>query len=145
MLFLCGANSCRSQMAEGWARFLGGEEVLAYSAGTKSSFVHPKAIAVMHEKGIDISHYSSKTITEVPVQEIDLIVTLCAEGAEFCPTVPGPAKRLHWPIKDPVGAAGSDDEILTAFRRARDEIEGKVRGLLKERSAISGLRSAKSN
>ena len=131
VLFLCVSNSCRSQIAEGWARHLGARVLEPYSAGQKATLVQPNAIRVMKEKGIDIGGQWSKTIDKVPVHELDCIVTLCAEGAEFCPTVPGPAQRLHWGIDDPVSVKGSDDEVMAAFRKARDEIESRMKEFLR--------------
>lgn len=133
VLFLCGANSCRSQMAEGWARRLGGLFWDVYSAGARATWVQPNAVRVMKERGVDIGSQWSKTVDKVPAREIDTIVTLCAEGAEVCPAVPGPAKRLHWPVEDPVSTAGDSEAALPAYRRARDEIEARVRAFLKER------------
>lgn len=127
VLFLCVSNSCRSQMAEGWARFLGNRSLDVYSAGQKAAWVQPNAVRVMKERGVDIASQWSKTVDKVPVKELDYIVTLCAEGAEFCPSVPGPAKRLHWPIDDPVSVKGTDEQVMAAYRRARDEIERRMR------------------
>ena len=123
LLFLCVQNSARSQMAEGWARHLAPAGVEVFSAGSSPAFVRPDAIAVMAEVGIDLSNHSSDGLDDVPLDGIDLVVTLCAE--EVCPTLPG-ARQLHWPIPDPAGRG------LPAFREARDVIGLRVRALLAE-------------
>lgn len=133
ILFLCVANSARSQMAEGLARHILGDGVEATSAGSQPSRVNPFAIEVMAEIGIDISAQRSKSIDEVAADGVDLVVTLCAE--EVCPVLPGRVQRLHWPIQDP---ASSDPSLSAAdmrlrFRAARDEIAariGTLKGLL---------------
>ncbi len=126
IMFLCTGNSCRSQMAEGFARELGMEEIEAHSAGLMAAGVHPRAIAVMREIGIDISGQQSKTIDEDILQSMDMVITLCDHAAESCPWTPPNIKRLHWPIKDPVGTRGTEEEIVQDFRRARDEIGQKI-------------------
>jgi arsenate reductase len=113
-------------MAEGWVRFLVENEVEAFSAGLRASFVQPRAVQVMKERGIDISAQVSKVVDKLPVLEMDYIVTLCAEGADACPLVPGPAVRLHWPVQDPVRILGSEEDILAAYRKIRDEIGRRV-------------------
>ena len=120
ILFLCVANSARSQMAEGLARRLAPPGTRIYSAGSDPGTVNPLAVAAMAEIGIDISDHLSKSVDEIPVDRVDVVVTLCAE--EVCPVFPGPVRRLHWPIDDPVRVSGSYPERLAAFRRARDEI-----------------------
>ena len=137
VLFLCTGNSCRSQMAEGLFRALG-REVEVYSAGTAPSSVHPKAIEVMKEIGIDISAHRSKGIDEVPARAIDTVVTLCAE-AGACPLPAIDAARLHWPVDDPAAAAGTEEEVRAAFRRARDAIRAGVLDLVRPRGAEGGL------
>jgi arsenate reductase len=120
ILFLCVANSARSQMAEGLARRLVPPETRVYSAGSEPSSVNPLAVRAMAEIGVDISGHRSKSVDEIPVDRVDAIVTLCAE--EVCPVFPGPVRRLHWPVDDPARVGGSEAERLGAFRRARDEI-----------------------
>jgi arsenate reductase len=119
ILFLCVANSARSQMAEGLARALLPASVEVASAGSAPGRLHPLAIEAMDEANIDISGHWSKPLEEVTPGAADLIVTLCAE--EVCPFVPGPVRRLHWPISDP--AAGGD---IAAFRTARDQIRARI-------------------
>lgn len=127
VMFLCTGNSCRSQMAEGFARELGKGVLEPYSAGLMAAGVHPRATAVMKEIGIDISGQDSKSIDERLLAGMDWVVTLCDNAAEACPLTPAKIKRLHWPIKDPVGTTGTEEEIMKEFRRARDEIREKIR------------------
>jgi arsenate reductase len=122
VMFLCTGNSCRSQMAEGFARTLGKGLVEPFSAGLMAAGVHPRAIAVMKEIGIDISQQTSKEIDENVLQTMDVVITLCGNAESSCPWTPPEINRLHWPIKDPVGTRGSEKKIMTEFRRARDEI-----------------------
>ncbi len=130
VMFLCTGNSCRSQMAEGFARILGKGTLQPYSAGLMAAGVHPRAIAVMREAGIDISAQSSKEIDWDLLRSMDVIVTLCANALESCPVTPKEIKRYHWPIKDPVGSTGTEAEILQEFRRARDEIRIRMERLI---------------
>ena len=129
VMFLCTANSCRSQMAEGFAREIGKGIMEACSAGLMSAVVHKKAIAVMKDIGIDISEQKSKTIDENLLREMDFVVTLCHNAENLCPSTPPGTTRIYWPIKDPVGMVGTEDEIINDFRRARDEIREKVQEL----------------
>ncbi|MGS2744130.1 arsenate reductase/protein-tyrosine-phosphatase family protein [Halomonas sp. LS-001] len=132
ILFLCVSNSARSQMAEGLARQLLGENGEVMSAGSQPSQVHPHAITTMAEIGIDISQQQSKSVDAIDPAAIDMVVTLCAE--EVCPLLPGKVKRLHWPISDP--ASGTSDqnreEYLAQFRIARDQIKARI-------AVLSGL------
>ncbi len=134
VMFLCTGNSCRSQMAEGLARKLGQGRVAVYSAGLIPAGVNPYAKRVMKEIGIDISGQKSKVIDEELLRKMDIIITLCGNAALSCPLTPLEIKRLHWPIEDPVGTIGTDDEILEAFRKARDEIRERIEGFLAETS-----------
>ncbi len=124
ILFLCVANSARSQMAEGLARVLLGSNGRIQSAGSKPSFVNPLAVEVLKELAIDISHQKSKAASDIDVSRMDLVVTLCAE--EVCPVLPGNARRLHWPIADPAAVEGTPVQRLEAFRNARDEIKRRL-------------------
>jgi arsenate reductase len=130
VMFLCTGNSCRSQIAEGLARELGKGLFEPSSAGLMAAGLHPRAIEVMKEIGIDISRQKSKEIDEALVRTMDIVVTLCAGAEEACPRTPPEVERLHWPVKDPVGARGSREEVLKEFRRARDEIKGRVEELV---------------
>lgn len=126
VLFLCVANSARSQMAEALARARFGDRVRVQSAGTQPSQVNPHAIAVMAERGVDMSGQHSKPVATIDPATVDLVVTLCAE--EVCPLFLGAATRLHWPIDDPASADPSmaREQFLARFRRARDEIDARL-------------------
>jgi arsenate reductase len=132
IMFLCTANSCRSQMAEGFAREYGKGLVEVYSAGLMAAGVHIRAISVMSEIGIDIFRQKSKEIDQKLLQKMDIVITLCVNAEEYCPRTPSGIKRIHWPIKDPVGTFGNEELIMKDFRRARDEIKEKVQGLLRD-------------
>jgi len=129
VLFLCTANSCRSQMAEGWARHLLGGRMEAYSAGVRPARVNRDAVRVMQEVGVDISEHRAKHLDTMRPLTFDLAITLCENVRELCPRPPGAAKLMHWPIEDPVGAVGTPEERLAAFRKARDEIRAMVEQL----------------
>lgn len=131
VMFLCTGNSCRSQMAEGFAREFGKGVLEPFSAGLMAAGVHPRAIAVMKELGIDISKQKSREIDENLLRSMDVVITLCSNAEEACPWTPSEIKRFHWPIKDPVGTVGTERVIMKDFRRARDEIKGKLQELLK--------------
>ena len=126
LLFLCVANSARSQMAEGLARPILGLDVDVISAGSQPSKVNPHAIEAMAAIGIDISRHRSKSIDEIDPTGIDLVVTLCAE--EVCPVSPGAVRRLHWPIPDPASTEPSfaPDDMRARFRTARDQIKARI-------------------
>ena len=126
VMFLCTGNSCRSQMAEGFAREMGRGLVEARSAGLMAAGVHPRAIAVMKEIGIDISGQASKEIDPDLLGKMDVVITLCTNAEAACPMTPPGILRLHWPIRDPVGTVGTEEEVMGEFRRARDEIRAKT-------------------
>ena len=132
VMFLCTANSCRSQMAEGFAREYGQGLIKTYSAGLFAAGVHRRAAAVMTEVGIDITKQRSKEIDTSLLMKMDIVVTLCGHAEEHCPSTPAGIKRLHIPIKDPVGTAGTEEEIMNDFRRAREEIKETVLNLLRD-------------
>jgi arsenate reductase (thioredoxin) len=127
VLFLCVANSARSQLAEGVARSLAPPEVTVWSAGSSPTRVRPEAIAVLAEIGIDISTHQSKSVSDIPAADVDTVITLC--GEEECPVFLGKARRLHWGLPDPAGLAGSDADRLNAFRRTRDELRRRLAAL----------------
>ena len=129
ILFLCVANSIRSQMAEGIARALAPRGVKIWSAGSRPTSVRPEAVSVLGEIEIDISRYRSKGVAEIPVAEVDTVITLCAE--ETCPVFPGNARRLHWDLPDPAAFRGSEEDLLAAFRRVRDELLRRISAFLK--------------
>jgi arsenate reductase len=124
VLFLCVANSARSQMAEGIARALAPAAVKVSSAGSQPSRLNPHAVAALAEIGIDISGHRSKSVDEIPPGDVDAVITLCAE--EVCPVWLGKATRLHWGLPDPAGAGATDAERLQAFREVRDELRRRL-------------------
>ncbi len=130
ILFLCVANSARSQMAEGIARSLAPEGVRVSSAGSAPSHVRPQAIQALKEIGIDISGYRSKGVESIDPSTVDAVIALCAE--EVCPVFLGKAARLHWGLPDPAAAAGNEDAVLGAFRRVRDELKHRIEFLFSD-------------
>jgi arsenate reductase (thioredoxin) len=132
ILLVCTGNSCRSQMAEAFARRYGGDMLEVYSAGLEPSRINPRAIAVMAEKGISLDGQWSKGLDAVPTDGMDLVVTLCGDAEARCPLIHGRLGRRHWPLPDPAKATGSDEQIMAAFRSVRDDIEVRVRELLAE-------------
>lgn len=131
ILFLCTGNSARSQMAEGWMKFLGPKDWQIQSAGIFPSYVHPLAIRAMEEVGVDISGQVSKSTDQFLDQRFDYLITLCDNAAMVCPVFPGEGKRLHWPFEDPAAVIGTIEERMVAFRRIRDEIKARIEEFLK--------------
>lgn len=138
VLFLCTGNACRSQMAEGWLRFLGGNRCNARSAGIEAHGINPRAIAAMAEAGIDISAQASTVLTDEHLAWADLVVTVCSNADRHCPVLPGRVERMHWPLADPAAASGSEAEIAAVFRATRDEIRRRVLALIAARSQPAG-------
>jgi len=132
IMFVCTANSCRSQMAEGFAKQLGKGFLEPYSSGLFHSRVHPIAIEIMKETGIDISQQKSKEIDEELLKQMDIIITLCGNAEASCPATPLKIKRIHWPIDDPVSTIGTGEDILNAFRKTRDQIKAGIESLVQE-------------
>lgn len=130
VMFLCTGNSCRSQMAEGFARELGMGILEAHSAGLSPKGVHDKAVRVMKELDVDISRQASKSIDEALLRDMDILVTLCDNAAEACPLTPPGSRSMHWPLEDPAKAEGTEEEILNTFRSVRDEIRERVLALI---------------
>ena len=128
ILFLCTGNAIRSQMAEGFARAIFPPEWRIYSAGILASGVQPMTVEVMREAGIDISGQRSKRVNDVPVEEIDHLITLCGHARETCPNLPHVRYKEHWPIDDPMDTVSTPDE-RKVFRRTRDDIRPRVEGL----------------
>jgi arsenate reductase (thioredoxin) len=132
VLFLCTGNSCRSQMAEGWARHLRGDEINAWSAGIETHGLNPLAVKVMAEAGVDISHQKSKLVADLPEQEFDLVITVCGQADENCPFFSGPTRVMHHGFDDPpklAANAASEEEALSHYRRVRDEIRDFIKTL----------------
>ncbi len=140
VMFLCTGNSCRSQMAEGFAREFGKGLLEPYSAGLIAAGVNSRAIVVMKEAGIDISGQKSEEINEDLLRTMDIVITLCGNAEEACPYTPPEIKRIHWPIKDPVGTIGTEEEIMKEFRRARDEIKNKMLEFINSLKTKEGIR-----
>ncbi|HHB76044.1 MAG TPA: arsenate reductase ArsC [Desulfobulbus sp.] len=129
VLFLCTGNSCRSQMAEGWAKHLKGDTIAAWSAGIEKHGMNKRAIQVMTEAGVDISGHHSKLISELDEQDFDYVVTVCDNAHESCPLFPGKAKIIHKGFDDPPRLAAettTEEEALQQYRRVRDEIRDFV-------------------
>ena len=124
VLILCTGNSCRSHLAEGFLRAAAGDVLDVQSAGSKpAGYVHPIAIKVMQEVGIDISQHTSKHMNQFLDRKIETVITVCGNADQACPIFPGQVNRYHWAFIDPAHAKGSEEEILNVFRQVRDEIK----------------------
>ena len=130
ILFLCTGNSCRSQMAEGWARSLGSPLFTIQSAGIEAHGKNPRAIAVMQEAGLDIASQESTKVTPAMLAQADLVVTVCGHADAHCPVLPTGTRKEHWPLDDPAKTTGSEAEIMAVFRTSRDDIRSRVQDLL---------------
>jgi arsenate reductase len=130
ILFLCTGNSCRSQMAEGWGRHLGGPGLHFGSAGMAAHGQNPRAIAAMAEAGVDISGQPSTVVSDALLDWADRVVTVCGHADEHCPVLPAGTAKEHWPLADPAKVVGTEEEIASAFRATRDEVEEGVRDLI---------------
>jgi arsenate reductase len=123
VLILCTGNSCRSHMAEGILRAAAGDLIAVHSAGSKpAGYVHPKAIQVLREIGLDLSAHTSKHMNEFLDRKITTVITVCGNADQACPVYPGQLHRHHWGFDDPAHAQGTEEEILAEFRRVRDQI-----------------------
>ena len=129
VLILCTGNSARSQMAEGLLRHFAGDRFEVFSAGVLASFVRPQAITAMNEIGIDISQHRSKSVDEFLDKQLDYVITVCDHANQRCPVFPGAVTRIHWSIDDPV-VYGPEEAQLEAFRRARDELQRRLRSFV---------------
>jgi arsenate reductase len=130
VLYLCTGNSCRSQIAEGWTRTLGDDEIGVESAGIEAHGKNPRAIAVMKEAGVDISGQESTIVNQQMLERAEVVVTVCGHADEQCPALPPGVKKVHWPLSDPAKASGSEEEIMAEFRATRDEVKRRVESLL---------------
>jgi arsenate reductase (thioredoxin) len=130
VLFLCTGNSCRSQMAEGWARYLLGNIIEPYSAGVEAHGMNKHAVKAMKEAGVDITSQYSKHINELKGIDFDLMITLCDSAKENCPFFPTNAKKIHHSFEDPWDATGTEEEIMSVYRRVRDQIKTYIENLL---------------
>lgn len=138
VLFLCTGNACRSQMAEGWARHLGGDWVEARSAGIESHGKNPRAIEVMREAGVDISRHESTRLTDQMLASAAYLVTVCSDADQNCPALPAGIRKEHWPLHDPAKAKGSEEDIMAVFRESRDDIRRRVEDLIRRLQKESG-------
>jgi len=125
--FLCTGNSCRSQMAEGWAKKYLGDRWNVYSAGIEAHGLNPKAVQAMNEVGVDISGQTSDMIDSVLLNGADFVVTLCGDAADKCPITPPHVRREHWGFDDPAKAQGTEEEKWSVFQRVRDEVGARIR------------------
>jgi arsenate reductase len=132
ILFLCTGNSCRSQMAEGWARHLKDDMIEPYSAGIETHGMNPYAVKVMAEAGVNISHHRSKHLNEIKDVPFDWVITVCDNANESCPVFPGKVKRFHISFDDPpklAKSAKTEEEALGCYRKVRDQIRDFVKTL----------------
>jgi arsenate reductase len=125
--FLCTGNSCRSQMAEGWAKQHLGEDWIVKSAGLEAHGLNPNAVKAMKEAGIDITNQTSDVIDQDILNYSELVVTLCGHAADHCPVTPPHIKKVHWGFDDPAKAEGTDEEKWAFFQRVRDEIGERIK------------------
>lgn len=142
ILFLCTGNSCRSQMAEGWARHLKGDAIEAYSAGVAPHSLDPRAVRAMADAGVDISGHHSKHVNELAGIEFDYVVTVCGHAQETCPFFPGKTKVAHAGFEDPpklAEGAATDDEAMAHYRRVRDEIRAYIETLPEALAGSNGI------
>lgn len=132
ILILCTGNSCRSQLAHGYLEKLAADKLNVYSAGIETHGLNPRAVKVIAEDGIDISHYTSNHIDEYKLVPFDFIITVCNHANENCPWFPSNAKRFHHNFTDPAKATGTDEEVMDAFRKVRDEIKNYCQKFISE-------------
>ncbi|MGG4394094.1 arsenate reductase (thioredoxin) [Paenibacillus thiaminolyticus] len=131
--FLCTGNSCRSQIADGWLKALGGDRYEVRSAGLEAHGLNPRAVLVMKEAGIDISQHTSDVIDPVLLNRADNVITLCGHADEHCPVISNKdVVKWHWGFNDPAKETGSEEEIMTEFRQVRDDIKARIEQFLKE-------------
>ena len=134
ILFLCTGNACRSQMAEGWARYLGNAQIDPLSAGIEAHGKNPLAIKVMREAGVDIAWQESTKLTAELLASTDYLVTVCGHADENCPVLPAGIRKEHWPLNDPAKANGLEADVMTVFRESRDDIRRRVADLIERLS-----------
>jgi arsenate reductase len=135
VLFLCTENACRSQMAEGLVNHDLAGLVKACSAGVRPRSVNPRAVAAMGELGIDISRHYAKAVDDLPEKDFDLVITVCGNAQEQCPISSGQTEVMHVGFPDPAKATGTEEEIMAAFRRVRDDMRAQLIPFLKEKAA----------
>lgn len=139
ILFLCTGNSCRSQIAEGWAKQIAPAGWNIESAGIEAHGKNPRAIAVMAEAGVDISKQESTRVTDDMLERTDLVITVCGHADEHCPALPPGIRKLHWPLEDPAKAQGTEEEIMKVFHASRDDIRRRVEILFKDLTSEADL------
>lgn len=132
ILYLCTGNSCRSQIAEGWTRHLGGGRFAARSAGLEAHGLNPHAVATMQAAGVDISRQHSAVLADTDLDWADMVVTVCGHADERCPLLPSGTRKIHWPFEDPARIKGSEQEIESVFAATRDAIRAHVQAVLDE-------------
>ena len=132
VLFLCTGNSCRSQMAEGLLRWLAGDHYEVYSAGVAPSRVHPMAILVMQELGIDISGQSSDLVDDYLDEGIEIVITVCDHARQSCPVFPGQVERIHWSIVDPFHGWTVEERMIPRYRATRDELRQRIEKFIED-------------
>ncbi len=132
ILVLCTGNSCRSQIAEGYLKHFAKDKAEVYSAGIETHGVNPKAIAIMKEDGIDISHHKSNNVIEYRNIDFDFVITVCDNAREQCPVFPSTAKQVHHNFPDPAKAIGTEEEIMQQFMKVREEIKKFSKKFVKE-------------
>ena len=135
IIFICTANACRSQIAEGVMRKLAGDKFDVFSAGSNPSLVHPMSIKVMKEIGIDITPHTSDPILNFLSKNINIVVTVCDNADKECPVFPGEVERIHWSIKDPFKGWNSQPDDLVNFRKTREDLNARIKNLIKSRFA----------
>ena len=135
IIFICTANACRSQIAEGVMRKLAGDIFDVFSAGSHPSLVHPMSIKVMKEIGIDITSHTSDPISKFLSKNINIVVTVCDNADKVCPVFPGKVERIHWSIKDPFKGWNSHPDDLVNFRKTREDLTARIKNLIKSRFA----------
>ena len=134
VLFLCTGNACRSQMAEGILRDLAGDRFEVFSAGTHPTRVHPAGIKVMAEWGIDISLHTSDLVDDYLGAGMDIVITVCDNANQLCPTFPGDVERIHWSIVDPCVNWSDEDYLLEPYRQTRDSLRARIEEFLVDRN-----------
>lgn len=137
ILVLCTGNSCRSQMAHGYLNYFANHDLKVYSAGIETHGVNPRAVAVMREDGVDISHHTSNNIKEYANEEFDFVLTVCDNAKENCPYFPSKIKTFHHDFPDPAKAKGSEEQIMNEFRKTRDMIRDYTSDFIKNYVNIS--------
>ena len=137
ILFLCTGNSCRSQMAEGWAKQLASDDWNIESAGIEAHGKNPRAIAIMAEAGVDISGQESTRVTDDMLDSADVVITVCGHADEHCPALPAGTRKIHWPLEDPAKAQGTEEEIMKVFHDSREDIRRRVLILMGDLEAES--------